>query len=86
MFIDDGYGDIFEIIRTVVESGYKGTVILDHSPEIIGGVGMETAYCAGYIKGLIRSAQAIRNPKRVKDLTLCLGTKCKRGTLAIKAR
>jgi len=56
MFIDDGYGDIFEIIRTIVEAGYKGTIILDHSPEIIGGVGMETAYCAGYIKGLIRSA------------------------------
>ena len=56
MFIDDGYGDVFEIVRTVVESGYKGTIILDHSPEIIGGTGMETAYCAGYIKGLIRSA------------------------------
>lgn len=56
MFIDDGYGDIFEIVRTVVEAGYKGTIILDHSPEIIGGVGMETAYCAGYIKGLIRSS------------------------------
>jgi mannonate dehydratase len=55
-FIDNGYGDAFEIVRTIVEAGYKHTIILDHSPEIIGGVGMETAYCAGYIKGLIRAA------------------------------
>ena len=86
MFIDDGYGDVFEIVRTVVETGYQGTIILDHSPEIIGGTGMETAYCAGYIKGLIRSAQAIQKAKRTKDLTLCLGTKCERGTLAIKRK
>ena len=86
MFIDDGYGDVFEIVRTVVETGYQGTIILDHSPEIIGGKGMETAYCAGYIKGLIRAAQAIQKPKRTRDLTLCLGTKCVRGTLAIKKK
>ena len=86
MFIDDGYGDVFEIVRTVVEAGYSGTIILDHSPEIIGGTGMETAYCAGYIKGLIRAAQAVQRKERVGDLTLCLGTRCQRGTLAIKAK
>jgi mannonate dehydratase len=56
MFLDEGYGDIWEIVRTVVESGYKGTIILDHSPEIVETPGMETAFCAGYIKGLIRAA------------------------------
>jgi len=79
MFIDDGYGDIFEIVRTIVETGYSGTVILDHSPEIVGGKGMETAYCSGYIKGLIRASQAIQKKHRTKDLTACLRRKiCKK--------
>ena len=84
MFIDDGYGDIFEIVRTVTEAGYSNTLILDHSPSIADTPGMETAYCAGYIKALIRASQAITSKvPRTKDLTLCLGTKCERGTLAI---
>ena len=62
-FIDEGYGDIFEIIRTVVETKYSGTMILDHSPLFVGGAGLETAYALGYMKGMIRSAQALEKPR-----------------------
>ena len=86
-FLDEGYGDIFEIIRSIVEKNYKGTIILDHTPELTGGLGLETAFCAGYIKAMIRASQVVaKNGKRTDDLTLCLGTKCERATLAIKAK
>jgi mannonate dehydratase len=58
-FLDEGYGDIFEIVRSIVEKGYKGTIILDHTPELTGGLGLETAFCAGYIKAMIRASQAV---------------------------
>jgi len=75
-FIDEGYGDIFEIVRTVVEAGYSNTIILDHTPLLAGGVGLETAFCAGYIKAMIRAAQVVvANKPRAKDLTVCLREK-----------
>jgi len=86
-FLDEGYGDIFEIVRSIVEKGYKGTIILDHTPELTGGLGLETAFCAGYIKAMIRASQAVSSKvKRTQDLTLCLGKKETRGTLAINAK
>jgi len=86
-FLDEGYGDIFEIVRSIVEKEYKGTIILDHTPELTGGLGLETAFCAGYIKAMIRGAQAVSfQKKRTQDLTLCLGKGEERGTIAINAK
>jgi mannonate dehydratase len=73
-FLDDGYGDIFEIIRTVTEHKYSGTIILDHSPEFNSVKGAETAFALGYIKASIRAAQALQEA-RPTDLTAILDEK-----------
>ena len=72
VFLDEGYGDIAEIVHVLVEEAYNGTLILDHSPELSGGRGLETAYCTGYIKAMIRASQRFLKGVRTTDLTACL--------------
>ena len=62
-FIDDGYGDVFEIIRTLVKNNYEGTVILDHTPYFVGegGPHSATAFCNAYLKASIVAAQHLKD-------------------------
>ncbi len=61
-FIDDGYADMFGILRAFYEAGYGGTLIYDHSPLFTGSAASprdrsrETAYAVGYIKALMSVA------------------------------
>lgn len=66
-FIDDGYGDVFEIILTLVKSGYTSSVILDHTPYFNGEGGpfSATAYCNAYLKASIVAAEHVKN--RLKE-------------------
>ena len=52
-FVDEGYGDMFEILRTLAEVGYDGSLIFDHTPRMSdwAGRGAAAAYAIGYIKG-----------------------------------
>ena len=59
VFIDDGYMDMFKVMKTFYEAGYDGTLILDHMPTLdtanitlYGGTG----YAIGYIKALMNMA------------------------------
>ena len=54
-FIDDGYQDMAEVMQAFVDSGYEGTMVLDHTPAMIdaAGPGAPTAYAIGFIKGLL---------------------------------
>ncbi|KAJ9443006.1 Mannonate dehydratase 2 [Diplonema papillatum] len=72
VFLDEGYGDIAEIIRLIVEENYRSTLILDHCPEISGGKGLETAFSIGYIKAMVRTCQKFKKEERTDDLTACL--------------
>jgi len=56
-FIDEGYGDVHGICNAMVLGGYKGTVILDHTPEFVPSAGpaAASAFAIGYIKGTLRS-------------------------------
>ena len=57
-FLDNGYMDMGEVMRALVETGYTGTVTLDHTPPFVGdyangGGGLRR----GYMKALLQSIQ-----------------------------
>lgn len=56
-FIDDGYQDMYEVMRTFVDAGYNGTLVLDHTPDMVFGRNVATAYASGYLKALLRAAE-----------------------------
>ncbi len=57
-FLDNGYGDMYAIMKTFVEAGYRGTMILDHTPKFVGEYarGGGTAYAIGYMRALLERA------------------------------
>ena len=60
-FIDEGYGNMFEIMKTFLSTGYNGTLVLDHTPKMVASAGFyaETAFAVGYIKSLLNCAQQV---------------------------
>lgn len=57
-FMDDGYYDMSKIMEALVEVKFDGIVILDHSPELVGGHYPEQAYGFAYMKALKNRAVA----------------------------
>ena len=60
-FIDDGYMDMFEVMKVFQETGYDGTMIVDHVPRMDNDPRYfkATAYAIGYMKALLHCAQSI---------------------------
>ncbi|NLG51583.1 MAG: TIM barrel protein [Chloroflexi bacterium] len=58
-FLDNGYMDMYEVMKTLVDSGYTNTVTLDHTPQFVGDYakGAGPGYAVGYMKALLRCAQ-----------------------------
>ena len=56
-FIDDGYQDMYYLMKEFVRAGYNGTMIYDHSPEMSMGHAVQTAFAVGYMKALRRAAR-----------------------------
>ncbi len=57
-FMDDGYYDMWKIMKALRDVEFDGTVILDHSPRMVGGFYTETAYGFAYMKALLDRANA----------------------------
>lgn len=57
-FVDDGYMDMWQIMKTLVEVDFRGILIADHVPEMVGGRRVGWAYSIGYIKALLNRANA----------------------------
>jgi mannonate dehydratase len=57
-FVDNGYTDMRKLMRTLVEIDYRGNLIADHVPEMVGGRMVGWAYSIGYIRALYNSARA----------------------------
>jgi mannonate dehydratase len=59
-FLDNGYFDMYRIMRTLVETGYAGTVTYDHTPHFPAEYdrGSGPAYAMGYMHALIDRAKA----------------------------
>jgi mannonate dehydratase len=58
-FLDNGYMDMYKVMKTFCEVGYDGSMILDHSPQFARGFGQGagTAYAIGYMRALIERAE-----------------------------
>lgn len=57
-FVDDGYQDMYLVMKEFIRYGYNGTLTMDHTPLMVptaGNIG-ETAYAVGYLKALHQAA------------------------------
>jgi len=57
--LEDGYGDMNEILKQLILSGYDGQINIYHPfflPEGKGPSPVSEAYMLGYLKGMIHSA------------------------------
>ena len=57
-FMDDGYYDMWKIMKALRDVDFEGIVILDHSPAMVGGNYTQTAYGFAYMKALLNRANA----------------------------
>ncbi len=57
-YIDNGYTDMYKLMRTLVEVDFRGNLIADHVPEMAGGRGNGWSYSMGYIRALHQAAKA----------------------------
>lgn len=56
-FPDGGYGDLKKIVRTLVETDFRGILIADHVPQMAGDRRTGWAFSIGYIKALHDAAR-----------------------------
>lgn len=57
-FMDNGYYDMWKIMKALREVNFDGIVILDHSPVLVGSTYAQTAYGIAYMKALLNRANA----------------------------
>jgi mannonate dehydratase len=57
-FVDNGYMDMWHIMKTLCEVDFRGALIADHVPTMVGGRLTGWAYSIGYIKALLARANA----------------------------
>jgi mannonate dehydratase len=57
-FMDNGYYDMYRIMKSLRDVDFDGIVILDHSPSMVGGNYAQTAYGFGYMRALLARANA----------------------------
>ena len=57
-FVDNGYTDMYKLMKTLRDVDFRGALIADHVPEMVGGTKTGWAYSIGYIKALLNAANA----------------------------
>jgi mannonate dehydratase len=57
-FLDNGYFDMYKIMKALVDVGYDGVIINDHVPQTVGGRFVGDAYSIGYMRALLERALA----------------------------
>jgi mannonate dehydratase len=57
-YIDNGYTDMWKLMKTLVEVDFRGNLIADHVPAMEGGRNIGWSYSMGYIRALYKAAQA----------------------------
>ncbi len=58
-FPDDGYMDMYQVMKALRRVKFNGTVVPDHVPQLAGDTGIRragTAYCIAYMRALLRRA------------------------------
>lgn len=56
-YVDDGYTDMKRLMRTLVEVDFRGILIADHVPQMVGDRRTGWAYSIGYIRALYDMAR-----------------------------
>ncbi|NWG12346.1 MAG: mannonate dehydratase [Acidobacteria bacterium] len=56
-FVDDGYMDMYKVMKALREVNFDGAVIADHVPAMVGGR-TGTAFTVGYMKALLERVNA----------------------------
>jgi len=57
-FVDNGFTDMCKLMKTLYEVDFRGAVIADHVPTMVGGPRTGWAYSIGYIKALLAAVGA----------------------------
>ena len=55
-YIDNGYTDVWKLMKTLVDVDFRGNLIADHVPAMAGGHQSAWSYSMGYIRALYNSA------------------------------
>lgn len=58
-FPDDGYMDMYQVMKALRKVRFNGTAVPDHVPQLVGDQGLRragTAYCIAYMRALLRRA------------------------------
>ena len=55
---DDGYLDMYQVMKALREVKYTGSLVPDHLPQLTGDAGQRAslAYCIAYLRGLLKRA------------------------------
>ncbi len=61
-FVDDGYMDMYQIMKALREVDFYGVIIPDHIPRMSGDPRLGTAFTIGYMKALLDRANAEAQP------------------------
>ena len=56
-FIDDGYMDMYQVMKMLQEVGFRGVMIPDHVPRMAGGPSVGTAYSIAWMRALLKRAE-----------------------------
>jgi mannonate dehydratase len=54
--IDNGYQDMYEVMKALREVKFDGCIIPDHIPAMLGGPRVGTAYSIAYMRALVQAA------------------------------
>ncbi len=54
--IDNGYQDMYEVMKTLREVKFDGCIIPDHIPQMLGGHRVGVAYSIAYMRALVQAA------------------------------
>jgi mannonate dehydratase len=56
--IDNGYQDMYEVMRALREVKFDGCIIPDHIPAMLGGHRVGVAYSIAYMRALVQAANS----------------------------
>ena len=57
-FIDEGYQDMYDVMKTLQEAGFRGVAIPDHIPQMADDPRLGTAFTIGYMRAMLKRAEA----------------------------
>jgi mannonate dehydratase len=55
-FVDNGYQDMYQVMKTLRQVNFQGVAIPDHIPHMAGGPRAGTAYTIAYMNALVKRA------------------------------